>query len=164
MPANTLETVLASLECAPALVREMVEEMPVELSKRRRVPEKWSLHEHACHLAVAQELFVERLERMLAEDNPVLRPYQPHEDDAPDRLLVMDLEAALDRFEAGRKPLVERLRRLAEVDWQRPARHAEYARYNVYIMFRHLALHDMLHLYRMEELLLEPSFVAGRTA
>ncbi len=41
---------------------------------------------------------------------------------------------------------------------ERPARHAEYARYNVYIMFRHLAMHDMLHLYRMEELLLDPSF------
>ncbi|MBI3665443.1 MAG: DinB family protein [Acidobacteria bacterium] len=162
MTPQNLEAVLASLERAPSLVREMVEEMPVEWRKKRRRPEKWSLHEHACHLAVAQELFEQRLDRMLAEDNPVLRPYLPHEDDAPDRLLAMNLEAALVEFDARRKRLVERLRRLTPAQWQRPARHAEYARYNVYIMFRHLALHDMLHLYRMEELLLEPSFFSTR--
>lgn len=161
---QAIEAVLASLERAPALVRELVEEMPPPLRKRRLRPEKWSLHEHACHLAVAQNLFEERLERMLAEDNPVIRPYQPHEDDAPDRLLVMDLEATLAQFEAHRKRLVERLRRLTPAEWRRPARHPEYARYTVYIMFRHLAMHDVLHLYRMEELLLEPSFFAGAAA
>ena len=163
MTVDTLAAVLASLQRAPALVREMVEEMPVELRKRRRRPDKWSLHEHACHLAVAQELFEQRLERMLAEERPVLRPYLPHEDDAPDRLLAMDLDATLERFESGRMRLVERLRRLTQPEWKRSAHHAEYARYDVYIMFRHLALHDMLHLYRMEELLLEPSFFAAET-
>ncbi len=159
---QTIEIVLNSLQRAPALVRELAEEMPAELRKKRLHPEKWSLHEHACHLAVAQQLFEERLERMLAEDNPVIRPYLPHEDDAPDRLLHMDLLATLAQFEADRPRLVERLRRLTPLEWLRPARHSEYARYTVYIMFRHLAMHDMLHLYRMEQFLLEPSFF-GRT-
>ena len=164
MTPTTLQTVLASLERAPSLVREMVEEMAVELRKRRRQPEKWSLHEHACHLGVAQELFEQRLERMLAEDCPMLRPYLPHEDDDPNRLLAMDLDSTLRQFEAGRERLVERLHQLTGTAWQRRARHPEYARYDVYIMFRHLALHDMLHLYRMEELLLEPSFLEGRAS
>lgn len=159
---QALKSVLASLERAPRLLRELVDEMPPDLRKRRRQPEKWSLHEHACHLAIAQELFEERLERMLAEDCPVIRPYLPHEDDDPDRLLVMDLEATLERFSAARGQLVERLRRLTPEQWKRAARHAEYARYTVYIMFRHLALHDLLHMYRMEELLLDPSFFAGQ--
>ncbi len=161
---RALEEVLASLERAPGLVRDLVSEMPVDLRKRRRRPEKWSLHEHACHLAAAQDLFEERLERMLTEDNPLIRPYLPHEDDAPDLLLAMDLDTALGRLEAGRKRLVERLRGLTPAQWRRPARHAEYVRYTVYVMFRHLALHDGLHLYRMEELLLEPSFFAEASA
>ncbi len=160
---RAIDVVLNSLERAPALVRELAEEMPPDLRTRRLHPEKWSLHEHACHLAVAQSLFEERLARMLAEYNPVIRPYQPHEDDAPDRLLAMDLHATLAQFEAARPRLVERLRDLTPSEWQRPARHAEYARYTVYIMFRHLAMHDMLHLYRMEELLLEPSFFGHTT-
>ena len=37
---------------------------------------------------------------------------------------------------------------------QRTARHAEYNAYSIFIMFRHLALHDFDHAYRIEELLL----------
>ena len=154
---QALETVLTSLDRAPGLLRELVAEMPPHLCKRRLRPEKWSLHEHACHLAVAQDLFFERLDRMLTEDRPTIRPYLPHEEGYPD-LLAMDLDPTLTRFETDRKRLVDRLRRLTPAEWQRPARHAEYARYTVYIMFRHLAMHDILHLYRMEELLLAPSF------
>lgn len=159
---QALESVLASLERAPQLLRELVEEMPSELRKRRRQLGKWSLHEHACHLAVAQELFEERLERMLAEDCLVIRPYLPHQDDDPNRLLALDLETTLERFVVARWELVGRLRQLTPEQWQRPARHAEYARYTVYIMFRHLALHDALHMYRMEELLLDPSFFSDQ--
>ena len=154
---HTIEAILASLERAPALLRAMVDEMPRGLRKRRLRPEKWSLHEHACHLAVAQDLFEQRLDQMLAEDHPVIQPNLPDQDDAPDRLLGMDLDATLARFEADRKRLVNRLRRLSPAQWQRSAQHAEYSRYTVYIMFRHLALHDMLHMYRMEELLLQPN-------
>jgi hypothetical protein len=44
---------------------------------------------------------------------------------------------------------------LSAEDWQRTADHGEYTRYSVFIMFRHLAMHDMLHAYRIEELLLK---------
>ncbi len=40
-------------------------------------------------------------------------------------------------------------------DWQRTAEHKEYTHYAVFIMFRHLAMHDMFHAYRIEELLLK---------
>ena len=152
-----IEPILSSLERAPSLLRGLVDEMPPALRKRRCRPEKWSLHEHACHLSVAQDLFEQRLDRMLAEDHPLLQPYQPHEDDDPGRLLAMDLPSTLDRFEADRARLVARLRLLTPGQWQRSARHSEYSRYTVWIMFRHLALHDMLHMYRMEELLLDPN-------
>jgi hypothetical protein len=66
----------------------------------------------------------------------------------------MDLDASLDRFAADRERLVERLMALTPTDWARTAEHGEYRRYSVFIMFRHLALHDFLHAYRVEELLL----------
>jgi hypothetical protein len=47
------------------------------------------------------------------------------------------------------------LKDLSEEDWERTAEHAEYAHYSLFIMFRHLAMHDMLHAYRIEELLLK---------
>ena len=67
----------------------------------------------------------------------------------PDGIQVMKRVAAL-------PGLIERLKTLRPEDWQRTARHDEYNAYSVFIMFRHLALHDFLHAYRIEELLLRP--------
>jgi hypothetical protein len=67
----------------------------------------------------------------------------------------MELSPSLERYVADRSRLVARLRRLSAADWTRAAEHGEYSRYSVFIMFRHAALHDFLHAYRIEELLLK---------
>jgi len=70
-------------------------------------------------------------------------------------LLKIDLRDALERFSGARRRLVEQLKKLTTDDWQRTGRHDEYNHYSIFIMFRHLAMHDMLHAYRIEELLLK---------
>jgi uncharacterized damage-inducible protein DinB len=147
--------VIDALRRAPEIVVPLVRESPTEILKRRPSPERWSIHEHACHLAHVHGLFFERLDRMLNEPAPVIRPYQPGEQDADDFLLEMDLNEALERFTIDRQRLVKRLEQLSEADWARTADHGEYRAYSVFIMFRHVALHDFLHAYRIEELVLK---------
>jgi hypothetical protein len=132
-----------------------VREVPSPILKRRPAPRKWSAHEHACHLAVVHRLFFSRLDEMLRVPNPVITPYFPDQADQDDMLLQMDLNRSLDTYVSDRKRLVEAIRRLTPEDWTRTADHGEYSRYSVLIMFRHLALHDFLHAYRIEELLLK---------
>jgi hypothetical protein len=98
---------------------------------------------------------------MLSEPAPVIQPYLPGDQDPDDFLLRLDLDASLDRFVADRRRLVARLETLGPSDWARTADHSEYRRYSVFIMFRHLALHDFLHAYRIEELLLRPVWPAS---
>jgi hypothetical protein len=97
----------------------------------------------------------ERLRLMLEADHPTIRPYNPDREHSPDALLAEDLEEALGRFGRQRAELVRRLRELAPGDWDRTAEHPEYARYSLFVLFRHLVLHDMLHSYRIEELVLK---------
>ena len=155
MEPTAYSPVIDALERAPRMVVPLVREVPAELLKRRPRPGKWSAHEHACHLAAVHPLFFERLDRMLQQNHPTIRPYQPDRDDADDALLEVDLDEALDRFQLDRTRLVDRLRALRPEDWDRTADHAEYSHYSVFIMFRHVAMHDMLHSYRIEELLLK---------
>jgi hypothetical protein len=49
---------------------------------------------------------------------------------------------------------VAKLQDLRPDDWARTGSHDEYNSYSVFTMFRHLALHDFFHAYRIEELLL----------
>jgi hypothetical protein len=148
-------SVIAALENGPSILIPLVREVPKAILKRRPRPGKWSAHEHACHLAEVHPLFFSRLDLMLKASHPRLIPYHPEVDTEEDALLNTDLDEAVGRFSMDRYDLVERLKALPDEDWKRTADHDEYDHYSVFIMFRHLALHDMLHAYRIEELLLK---------
>jgi hypothetical protein len=146
-----IEAVIRSLETAPALVLPLVREVPAARIKIRPKPEKWSAHEHACHLAVAEGLFASRIERILTEERPKIVPFNPASPDVDDSLLGMDLEEALESYSSLRAKNVERLGGLSPADWAREAEHPEYARYSLKILARHFALHDLFHAYRIEQ-------------
>ena len=152
---NDPAAVINALENAPALVVPLVREVPREVLKRRLARGRWSAHEHACHLADVHALFFARLEQFLSEERPRIEPFDPGKQRPDGELLAVELDDALARFAEDRRRLVARLRELPPEVWQREADHAEYAHYTCFIMFRHLALHDFLHAYRVEELLLK---------
>jgi uncharacterized damage-inducible protein DinB len=152
--------VIDGLERAPEIVVPLVRQVPADILKRRPAPRRWSAHEHACHLAHVHPLFFDRLDYMLASPSPVITPYEPGESDPDDLLLSMDLEDCLRRYADDRQALVARLRELSDAEWQTRAEHGEYRHYSVFIMFRHLALHDFFHAYRIEELLLKKTWPA----
>ena len=169
MPVSSMDTrtaIVDALERAPDIVVPLVREVSPVVLKRRPASGKWSAHEHACHLAHVHRLFFTRLDQILASPAPVIAPYDPGQSDADDFLLGMDLDDSLRQYVEDRRRLVERLRRLSAEEWGRTADHGEYSHYSVFIMFRHVALHDFLHAYRIEELLLKkewgPAPIADR--
>ncbi len=156
---KSTEVVIAALERNPSIILPLVREVPAALLKRRPTPGAWSAHEIACHLADAQSIFFERLDLMLREKHPRIKPFQPDVDQEEGALLKVDLDEALDRFVHDRIRLVEALKVLTPEAWERTAEHPEYAHYSVFIMFRHLALHDLMHAYSIEELLLKKEWI-----
>lgn len=152
---DTIPSVIDALERAPDIVVPLVRAVPSAILKRRPSPGKWSAHEHACHLAVVHALFFARLDQMLRTPAPVITPYDPGTNDPDDALLQRDLDTSLVAYARDRARLVRRLEELTPAEWDTTAEHAEYSHYSVFIMFRHLALHDFLHAYRIEELLLK---------
>jgi hypothetical protein len=152
---NSIESLIATLEYTPSLIIPLVREVPEAVLKRRPAPGVWSAHEHACHLPAVHPLFFSRLELMLRETHPFIKPYFPDVDDEEDALLKVNLDEVLDRFARDRRLLTQQLRQLSPEDWTRTGEHDEYTHYSVFIMFRHLALHDMMHAYHIEELMLK---------
>jgi hypothetical protein len=92
---------------------------------------------------------------MLSDTAPYIRAMLPSPEEEAGALLDVDLDEALDRYVRERAKLVTRLKGLSPEDWRRTAEHEEYNHYSVLIMFRHLLMHEMLHAYRIEELLLK---------
>src|SRR3970282_543795 len=116
---TSMEDLIQAWERAPVIVIPLVRQANPAILKRRPPSGKWSIHEHACHLAKVHALFFERLDLMLAKDNPPTKSYEPGRDNPEDALLHVSLEDALRRFKADRDRLVGTLRRLRPEDWTR---------------------------------------------
>jgi uncharacterized damage-inducible protein DinB len=149
------QTLIATLQSAPRIISGLIREVPLQYLKRRPSPTKWSAHEHACHISTADTAYLLRLELILSDPAPYIKSMLPSADEEAGSLLNTDLDEALDLYVRERARLVERLKELSEGDWQRTARHEVYSHYSVFIMFRDLLLHEMLHAYRIEELMLK---------
>ncbi|MGH9760613.1 MAG: DinB family protein [Blastocatellia bacterium] len=148
-------TLIAALENAPGVIIPLIREVPPQYLKRRPSPAKWSAYEHACHLAGSDAPFLARLDLMLSTPGPFIKSISPSPEEESGALLSADLDEALDQYVRERASLVKRLKELSVEDWQRTAEHEEFGHYSVWIMFRHLLTHEMLHAYRIEELLLK---------
>jgi uncharacterized damage-inducible protein DinB len=149
------QTLIASLEAAPGIIIGLVREVPPQYLKRRPAPNKWSAHEHACHISTGHMAFLARLELMLSEPHPQIKSMEPSPEEEAGALLNVDLEEALSRYVRERALVVQRLKELSADDWQRTAEHDAFSHYSVHIMFRHMLMHEMLHAYRIDELMLK---------
>ena len=149
------QTLIATLEAAPGIIIGLIREVPSQNLKRRPAPNKWSAHEHACHISTGQAAFLARLELMLSEPHPQIRSMEPSPEEEAGSLLSVDLEESLDRYVRERGLVVKRLKELSAEDWQRTAEHEAFSHYSVHIMFRHVLVHEMLHAYRIDELMLK---------
>jgi DinB family protein len=150
-----MQKLIASLEAAPGIIIGLVREVPPQNLKRRPAPNKWSAHEHACHISTGQDVFLSRLELMLTDAFPKIKSMEPSPDEEAGSLLSVDLDQALDLYVRERAVVVNRLKELSPEDWQRTAEHEAFSHYSVHIMFRHLLIHEMLHAYRIDELMLK---------
>jgi hypothetical protein len=146
---------ISSLETAPGVIIPLIREVPPQILKRRPSPAKWSAYEHAVHLSQSDASFRARLDLILSTAEPFIETIENSPEDEAGAMLEIDLDESLDRYVRERAALVKRLKELSPDEWQKTAEHEAFDHYSVWIMFRHLLNHEMLHAYRIEELLLK---------
>lgn len=146
---------ISALEIAPGVIIPLIREVPPHILKRRPSPAKWSAYEHACHLSQSDAPFRARLDLILSTPEPYIQTIENSPEDEAGAMLEIDLDESLDRYVRERAALVKRLKKLSAEEWQKTAEHEAFDHYSVFIMFRHLLNHEMLHAYRIEELLLK---------
>jgi len=148
-------TLISALETAPGVIIPLIREVQPHILKRRPSSAKWSAYEHACHLSQSDASFRARLDLILTTPEPFIEVIENSAEDEAGALLDIDLDESLERFACERTSLVERLKELSPDEWQKTAVHEAFDHYSVFIMFRHLYVHEMLHAYRIEQLMLK---------
>ncbi|MGE4297847.1 MAG: DinB family protein [Desulfovibrionaceae bacterium] len=147
-----VQSIVQGLRATPALLEEMVRAIPISRLHERRGEGFWTIAEHTAHLADVQPMLTKRLKRILAEDTPAFVPFIPDDGDPPTTLPPPDVDAALGVFADERAAQTALLAAQDSAAWARLAVHPEYDQYGLYVLARHMLMHDHWHMYRMEEL------------
>lgn len=141
------------LENNVRILNSFVRSIPEDALLKRRRPDLWTVAEHVEHLAEAQSMLYDRLEAFQNISQPRFEPYFPDDDAAaPPASGPIDIEGVLQQFARWRGKQVLLIDSMDAAAWQKRAEHPEYRDYSLYILVRHILMHDHWHLYRMEEL------------
>jgi uncharacterized damage-inducible protein DinB len=144
---------LDGLRRTPNVLAAFVRTIPEDRLDLRRGEGFWTIAEHVSHLAQVQPMLFERLQRFMNEDHPEFVPYIPgNVEEAPDTPLRMDIVTAVEQFTERRNKQLALLEVADDNTWQKKATHPEYEHYSLYILVRHILMHDYWHMYRIEEL------------
>ena len=75
MKEKEIESILNSLSETPRILKELINEIEPELYKKKIILGKWSIHEHATHVAVGDIYgFQKRLKDFKIKEFPTFEP------------------------------------------------------------------------------------------
>ncbi len=117
--------------------------------KRTSASGGWSALQELAHLGRYQEVFSERLERILTEDEPDLGRYRADDDPGFGAWLALDLEALLLRFRDASDTLQAHVGALSSADLARRGRHPLFGSMSVREWLEFFLIHEGHHLYRI---------------
>ncbi|MBL8058418.1 MAG: DinB family protein [Anaerolineales bacterium] len=138
---------LQALHAAPERAAALTAGLPPAGLDWRPEPAAWNCRETLAHLAAAEPPFYQRLQSILAADNPWLPRFGP-ETARPETAEA--LPALLAQFEAGRRQLLRFLSELPAADWDRPAVHETMGPTTLLAQVQNIVNHDADHLSQLE--------------
>ncbi|MEE9123592.1 MAG: DinB family protein [candidate division NC10 bacterium] len=116
---------------------------------RRPASGKWSAHENLAHLGRHHEVFIERVQRILAEDRPRLARYRAEEDPEWPKWAALPTDEVLRRLQALRGDLIEIVKYLSPEQLNRIGVHPAFGEMTIPEWIEFFLLHEAHHLYVM---------------
>lgn len=147
------EEILKTLRATPVVLRALVAEIDDTQLRRRPAQGEWAIIEVVGHLADTEERALARVRRMLAEDDPVLEPFDQEALAEQRRYLDLDLNQELVRLEQLRRQHLAVLEGLEGSGWERTGRHGQHGSMSVELYETHVAAEEVDHLAQIARLL-----------
>jgi hypothetical protein len=116
------------------------------------VPGKWSAHEQLAHLARYHQIFLQRIDRILAEQAPEFPRYRAEDDPEWPAWSGLRTSQLLVRISSMRTKLMARLRSLSEEDFERTGIHSKFGAMSLALWLEFFLVHEAHHLYVMLQL------------
>jgi hypothetical protein len=131
---------------------DIIDGLTEEHIRRNVIAGKWSIFENIVHLQTYQHIFIDRMERILKEDDPAFPRYSADADP-----LFMDnchktTREIMQDFITTRKEIVLRTMSLSGIELQRPGTHPFFGKLNMVQWLNFFLMHESHHLFSIFKL------------
>jgi uncharacterized damage-inducible protein DinB len=134
----------------PAELNSLLEQVPDEQIELGEPGTKWTVREIVAHMADCEIVFSFRLRQGLAEDHPVIQPFD--QDKWSKRYANLDIDAALDLFESARTWNLLLLDEVTAEERARGTTHPERGTMSLWTIVETMAGHDINHLQQIAKM------------
>jgi hypothetical protein len=143
-----IQVPISLLEKMPGILEQLLHDASHEVLHWKPAPERWSIQEVLAHLAVIEQIYSQRVRRIIMEEDPPLANYiAPFENEVQQKTARQHLE----HFIALRRAHVF-LHTVPAAAARRTGRHYEMGSISVSQLLHELANHDLGHLRQLAEL------------
>lgn len=125
----------------------LLEDLPASFVSKRQRPDKWSMLENLAHLGRYQEVFLQRLLRILSHDKPKLGRYKAEEDPLFATWHNLGVDEISLKLKENRQDLIQFFENLSSPDWERTGIHPVLGPLSVKTWLQFFLLHESHHLY-----------------
>ena len=135
----------------PRQLRAALAGVNTEQLEARPIPGKWSIKEVVCHIADYEPVYVDRMKRVIAEDQPMLLAGSPDAFVARLAYDQRDVDEELALIEIVRSQMARILRSLPSQDFQRTGNHSVRGPVDLGTLLQQITDHIPHHLAFLDE-------------
>jgi phage gpG-like protein len=144
-------TNVARLQRCETQLRDFLDEalrgVSVEDISEPKIASKWSALENLAHLARYQEVFLERVDRILKQESPTFSIYRAEQDPEWEAWKGLAYKEVLGKMTASREKLMARLKSLSADDYARTGVHPRFGEMTLALWVEFFLAHEGHHLY-----------------
>ncbi len=145
-------SVTTRLEYQHKSLLDIIEGLSDEEIRLQVVPGKWSIFENIVHLQTYQHTFIDRVKRLLSEDNPVFSTYTAEADPLFHDNLARSSREVIQDLLSTRKELASGIISFKDEDFLKTATHPRYGKMNLTLWLNFFLLHEAHHLFTIFKL------------
>jgi len=125
----------------------LVKDLSENFIQKRHKPDKWSIHENIAHLGRYHEIFINRIENIIKEEQASFGRYNAIEDAFFETWIELSTKETMRKTKELRKILVEKVLNLEEQQLNRTGIHPALGHMNIMEWTEFFLLHESHHFY-----------------
>ena len=133
-------------------IKELIKNLDEEFINRRPEIGKWSIQENLVHIVSYHQVFLQRMDKIIKNDNPYFERYRSENDANFNKLQQLISGELLIHLEEERKKVTGFIFKLNKSELQKPGTHQKFGVMNVVEWIEFFLLHEAYHIYTIFKL------------